>query len=652
MNHTHRLRRLALLAALAALCSGCTTLDLVRPPPRTDLYPASPAPDAPLVLAIPGLRVPGLRITQEEHFGRLVELLAAEGIPCRILAYDTADDPAARHAALYSPEQGLAWTRVGPAMAREFESENERRAARGHPPVKRLVLIGYSQGGVLLAQLAGRVFHTFRNEYRETVEAFGAEWEALRKDPEFLLFINALDDFIVLENIRTQFEELFRKSPALRRLHERARKKLATQHDEFLGYLTDPSLKYPGIRRFERIGTPYYPKRYDKIREYAAARHERAEEEKERNRQFFITYAQYRHLLDAEARFVTCAASLFGSPQANDTMNLLRWLPFLRRFLGSEYYQIEQTELGTAQHLQRIEALAAEAREHRFPLKPGAALSIVGANGPRGDGLVDQPSAHLSLHTFAVYRPRDGEDGEPVLEQADAVTLPRLPVAPLAVTHFPEKRLRGLAGTRHGAAYMVGDNPAWPYILNFIRDDWEAIRRDLARDADRFHQFMVEVSFEGGGLRNSDLRWEDASGNIEVRGRYFNAESGTLVWTGFFKEEGIAAELREKARLLNVTDMVPGVRDVLGTEHAERPPLLGNLRRRARILDPLPLIPKSEALLGWTGLFEEEMEEDEGRVRFTVRLPGGKRAPIECAVHSGRITFIKIDVVSNNHGAR
>lgn len=137
----------AFVAALLVFCAGCTTLDLIKPPPRIDLYPSALAPDAPLVLAIPGLRVPGLRITQEEHFGRLVELLAAEGIPCRILAYDTPEDPATRLAALYSPDHGLAWTRVGPAMAREFEVENERRAARGTPPAKRVVLIGYSQGG-------------------------------------------------------------------------------------------------------------------------------------------------------------------------------------------------------------------------------------------------------------------------------------------------------------------------------------------------------------------------------------------------------------------------------------------------------------------------------------------------------------------------
>jgi hypothetical protein len=190
---------------------------------------------------------------------------------------------------------------------------------------------------------------------------------------------------------------------------------------------------------------------------------------------------------------------------------------------------------------------------------------------------------------------------------------------------------------------MVKDNPAWPYLLNFIRGDWMAIQRDLARDADLFRQFMVEVSFAGSELKEPDVRWEGVSDNLEITGRYFNRESRTLVWTGYFKETGLVAELQEKARLLNLTDMVPGVRDVFGKSGAERPGLLKNLRRHAHLINPAPLIPKSERVLGWTGLVGEEMKEGEGSVRLTVRLPGGEKAPLACAVHPGRISFVRIE---------
>ncbi len=630
--------------ACLLFAAGCTTLNIQRLPPQDLVYPARLAPDAPLVLAIPGLAVPGLRITQDQHFGRLPEMLAAEGIPCRILAYDTPDDPVSRQAALYSPDHGLAWTRVGPAMAREFEAENERRAARGVPPVKKLVLIGYSQGGVLMAQIAARVFYGLRHVCEEAAGKFGGEWDALQKDPEFLLFVNAIDDWIAISNIKTQYETLFTQSPSLRRFYERTEKKLARQHEEFLRYLVDPASKHPGVKKFEGIESPYYPKRYEKIREYAAAREFRSEAEKEKNREFFITYAQYRGLLGVQPYLIAIAASLFGSPQANDTINIVNWTPLIRHFIiGREYDQIKQTELGTAQHLERIERLVQECRDKSYPISPSRVLFIVGANGNSGDGMVDQPSAHLSMHSYARMRLKDGGGGEPRLEEAERATLPQLAVAPLGVMHLPEKKLWGLSGTKYGAAYMVPGNPCYPYILNFIKGDWGAIERDLALDADLLRQFMVEISFKDAKMRESDVRWEDVSENIEVTGRYFNAESRTLVWTGYFKETGVIAGLQEKARLLNLTDMLPGVRDVFGKAGAERPHLLQNLRRHARLVNPVPLIPKSDKMLGWTGLVGEEMKEGKGSVRFSVRLPGGGKAPLTCAVHPGRISFVTIE---------
>lgn len=639
-----RMTRAAGALLFLLLSPGCTTLNVQKIPPQDRVYPSKLAPGAPLVLAIPGLVVPGLRITQDQHFGRLPEMLAAEGIPCKILAYDTPDDPVSRQAALYSPDHGLAWTRVGPAMAREFEAEKERRAALGMPPPQKLVLIGYSQGGVLMAQIANGVFYNFKREYAKAVGEFGDEWAALQKDPEFLLFINMLDDYVAIKNIKTQYETLFSKSPSLKRFYERMEKKLARQHEEFLRYLVDPASKYPGVKQFEGIKSQYYPKKYEKIGEYAAARESRSEAEKERNRQFFVTYAQYRDLLDVQPCFISAAASLFGSPQANDTVNIVKWTPLIRHFIiGREYDQIKQTELGTAQHLERIEKLVKESRDNSYPISPSQTLAIVGANGASGDGFVDQPSAHLSMHTYTRMRVKDGGGGRRRLEEVERATLPQLAVAPLRVMHLPEKAMWGLAGTKYGAAYMVPGNPAYPYMLNFIKGDWAAIQRDLGRDADLFKQFMVEVSFKDRKMDESDVRWEDASKNIEVTGRYFNEGSRTLVWTGHFKEIGVLAGLQEKARLLNLTDVLPGVRDVFGKSGAERPRLLQNLRRHAHLIDPAPLIPKSEKMLGWTGLVGEEMKEGEGSALFTVRLPGGEKVPLECAVHPGRISFVMIE---------
>ena len=187
------------------------------------------------------------------------------------------------------------------------------------------------------------------------------------------------------------------------------------------------------------------------------------------------------------------------------------------------------------------------------------------------------------------------------------------------------------------------DNPAWPHLLGFIRGERATPGTDLSIDSDLFRQFMIEVTLGDSGLRESDVRWDDASDNVVVRGRYYNRGSRTIVWTGYFKEKGVVADLKEKARLLDMTDMLPGVRDVFGTAGSERPRLLQNLRRHAQLLNPVPLLPRPGTVLGWTGLSFEEAAGAGGEARFTVRLAGGEKAALACAVHPGRISFVKIE---------
>jgi len=641
------------LLSCVTICAGCTTLNVQKIPPQDGVYPVTTLPDAPLVLAIPGLVVPGLRITQQQHFGYLVEMLAAEGIPCRIMTYDTPEDPLSMKAALYSPDLGIAWTRVGPAMVREFDAENERRSSLGLPPVQKLVLIGYSQGGVIMAQIAGRIFYLFKSQYEDAVKEFGDEWGALQKDPEFLYFINALDDYVAIKNIKAQYEQLFKRSPSLRNFYSRAEKKLDDQFKEFMGYLVDPSHKYPNMKQFEGIESPYYPKKYVKIRAYAAARESRSEEEREKNKQFFITYAQYRGLLNVQPSFIATAASLFGSPEANNTLRIAKWLPLMKYFIGREYYQIQQTELGTAQQLERIESLVREYRDKRYPISPSQAIFIVGANGYKGDGLVDQPSAYLSKHSFAQVRVVDGPGGALRFEEVAHDTLPPTVVVPLKLTHFPEKTLGGLGGASYGAAYMVKGNPAYPYILNFIKSDWKAIMRDIARDTDTLRQFMIEVSFTDTLMNSFSARRKGESDNIRVTGRYFNAMTGTFVWTGYFKEAGVVGDLKEYVHLLDIVEMIPGLHQVFAREgEAESLDILTDLKRRSQLLNPLPLVPGSGQLLGWTGLSSAAAparpEEATGEVVIDIRLPGGKKAPLTCTVRPGRISFVRIETGQKN----
>jgi hypothetical protein len=639
----------ACLGVCLAFCAGCTTIDLQKIPPQNGIYPAQLTPDAPLVLAIPGLAFPGVRITQQQHFGRLVEMLAAEGIPCRIITYDTPEDPVSMKAALYSPELSIASTRVGPAIVRELEAENDRRTAHGIPPVKRLVLIGFSQGGVVMRQISRRIFVDFKKEYEAKVKEFGAEWGALQKDPEFQDWINSLDNFIALRNIRVQNEEPFKISLPVKRFYERVEKTLDTQLEKFLRYLVDPSSRYPGMKKFEGIKSPYYPKRYEKLREYAASRVLMSEAEKEKEKQFYITYAQYRALLDVEPYLIATAASLFGSPDANDAMNLMKWMPFVRRFIvGREYDQIQQNEVGTTQQLEQIETLAREYAEQGYPISPLQMIFIVGANGAAGDGIVDQPSAHLSGHSYTRVRVKDAHGGHPRFEEMERRTLPRRVVVPLRVMHFSEKRLWGLGGKKYGAAYMVKGNPAYPYILNFITRDWKAITSDLARNTGTLRQFMIEASFADAKMNRLSACRMGQSYNVTVTGRYYNSENGTIVWIGNFKELGFWEGLRERARLLDSTRIIPGINRMFEREgDAESLDMMTRLRERTQLLNPVPLVRRAGHSLGWRGAAgtagPSQGKEIEGEVRIQVSLPGGEKVTLTCAVHPGCISFVRID---------
>jgi hypothetical protein len=570
------------------------------------LYPPATAADAPLVLAIPGLRIPTLPVAQEQHFGHLVEMLAKKGIPCRILVYDTHGHPLSRGAALYSSDLAIAWTRVGPAAVHEVQIENERRSALGLPPLQRVVFFGYSQGAVIMEQIATKIFYSFRNECDEMAKRFGPEWEALKNDPEFNYFMNALEDYLVLKNIKAQRGRDLVRDPDFKFVYRRAEMKMSRQFNEFIEYVVDPSSRYPAVKRFEAPGTPKYPKRYNGLRMCAGSLKYCSLEQRERIKEFFVDYAEYRTMLSVTPAFISTAGSFFGSPRASDSLAVFRWLPFLKFLAGRGLGQIEQTRLGTEQQLENIESLVRLNRDERYPIDPDNTLFIVGANGGKGDGMVDQSSAHLADHSFQRLRVSRGE-GRGEKAKADVIERDRLPdliVVPLRLRHFPEKIMGGLGGHRYGAAYMEEGNPAWPYLLSFIQGDWSGIGNRLSLGerwtAEQMlslipfagfgdvsspvglRQFMLQVNMPAGEWRGVRIGRTACSRNVKIDGLYHNPDSGTWVWTGHF--DGPGEEM-----------------NLFGPESVE------------------------------------------GSVDIELRLPHGVRLPLGCVVYPGCNSFIKLE---------
>jgi len=536
----HEYIRVIVLCGCAALIGGCAGTGVVMREPPQKVYPDSTPPDAPLVLAIPGLWIPGTQVTQEQQFGRLVEMLAREGIPSRIVAYDTAENPLPKEADIFSPDLAIAWTRVGPGIVREVKIENERRGTIGLPPVKKIVLIGASQGGVIMEQIARRVFYEFPKQVEKVLTRQGVEWDAIRNDPQFTSFIEALEDFLVIKNIRVQREKGFMRDYELRHFYARSEKRVRARFDGLLQYLIDPSVKYPDVPEFEEPGSPKYPKKYHTLKDWAVGLSARSPEDREEMRQFFVNYAEYRDLLGVTPYFFSAAGSFFGSPRANEAYSPYRWRPLLKLFAGRELNQIMQTQLGTSHHMESIEDLVRLSKDARYPIAPPTTLFVVGANGSGGDGIIDQSSAHLSDHSYTLIRVEEppGADGAVTLTMLEETRLPDLVVVPLPIVHYPATALQLMEGARYGAAYMEPGNPVFPCLLSFIRDDWRTIHDRIEQNHISLRQFMLELAFPGEKGLNRKVRQVGRSRNVRVDGLYYNPDSNTVVWTGHFSGPG------------------------------------------------------------------------------------------------------------------
>jgi len=583
-DRTGRIIPIALCACGLAL-AGCVQLGidkLERLRWQEDIYPEATAPDAPLVVILPGLRITILNVAQQQYSGHLIEMLAREGIPARHILYDTKEHPLSRKAAVFSEDLAIAWTRVGPGIVRELELENERRGKLGLPPVTKLVLFAYSQGSPIMEQIARKLFYEFPKQVEKVLAKYGDEWDAIRNDPQFASFIEALEDFLVIKNIKVQREEEFMRVPDLRAYYARAEKRMFDRFDGFLQYLIDPSTAYPDATDFEEPDSLKYPKRYYKAREWADGLSSRTPEDVQKMREFFVNYAEYRPLLDVTPYFFSVGGTYLGSPQANVGVSLLERFPAFKIFTLHEYKQIQQTQYGTSYHMASIEELAALQKKDPHPIDPKRTLFVVGTVGGKGDGFIEEESAHMSDHSFTLIRVEEpaGADGDVRLTTIEETRLPDLPVLPVKALHFPIKwRILGRI-FRYGVAYMTPDNPVFPYFMSFIRGDWDAISDRLAKSNIHLSQFMLQVAFPGEEKFGDKVTHAGHSQNVSVGKRIVNPESDTAVWAGRFK--GREQEMK----------------------------LIGETAR--------------------------------GTVHLELQLDGGRKVPLDCTVYPGCASFVKL----------
>lgn len=510
------------LVIAAAGCAG-PRLSLKQ---QNEIYPAKMDPAAPLVLAVPGLNIPGEPIRQENHFGNLVEMLAQKGIVAKILAYDTADYPLTPVADLGFDRTSIATTRVTPFLEDEVEKENARRAKLGLPPLKELVIFSFSQGSVIASRIVSRI-NCFKKEFADFSQRFGQEWAALLKDPEFRSLMDAVGDYMTVHDIRVQREKDFEQDRDFQMLYARLRKKLDAQADAFREYIISPEKRFPDVDHFEPVTSPKYPKRYPAFAAYVRELGEqgRMDDLKE----FFIDYVNFDSLLDVKIRFISTAGSFFGSPRADAGYALAEAFLPAKMFIGRELNQIKDTRLGSVHQLQGVRYLYDFLESGWYPYEYRDTLFILGINGDRGDGIVEQSSAHLADHICVVVTP--GKAGKPSVK---VQRLPDFVIVPLHVTHLPKPKFP--IGETYGASYMVPGNPSFDCLLDFIRNDWEDLARKGCGSDQELRQCMVQavgVKRKGEPLK-LNFRRIGTSPGLTVTGQFVNPDSGAIVWTGKF----------------------------------------------------------------------------------------------------------------------
>jgi len=166
-------------------------------------------------------------------------------------------------------------------------------------------------------------------------------------------------------------------------------------------------------------------------------------------------------------------------------------------------------------------------------------LGVSGIFETKGDGLVDQPSAHVSKHLFteiplkALLKKGEGEVSQEGSLKFEWRRLSDRPLTGLEIRHLPRKYL---LFPRRGAAQMNEKSKVYPFLIAYLKRDEEELKRLHEKGGQELKQFMISVFLpENGKLRRSDFNVKENTREIKITRRIDNSSSNAITWTGIFK---------------------------------------------------------------------------------------------------------------------
>ncbi len=522
--------------------------------------------ETPLIAVIPGLNVPGAPVGHKQ-FGNLIPLLEQEGFPSFVVAYDETVHPLSEMAGLFSQEHSIALNRVLPLLQAGINRENEIRKKQNTPPLKEVVLVSYSQGSILAMEIFRYLFG-FQIDLQKFVTQTGEEWSFLKDDPEFLRFKDKAQNFLVLKTILAGNEKKYFQDYLLQRFSDRLSQDLADSIAHMKDYITSPEKIYPSQPIFSENKTGY-PRRYPKISAWM--------KETRQPITFWMKYVELEPFLSVQLRFFSMAGSFFGSPEANRTTDYLQMWPqgLHKLFVGHTEKQIRDTRVGTRNHLNLIKAILKYNQEMPDADASRNTYYIVGAHGHQGDGVVPQSSAHLfsQLPLSKIDAPAKPEK------------LPRFGVTGLPIYHLSRKKL--FASAYDSVAFIQDKkNIVYPFLLAFLRKDFNALNAQCQKKTEPLVQFMVMLALPlSGELDEHRFKLKPQSNAIDIDGRYDNKSSHAIVWTGYFKGKNPLAKssvrllMSKEEKHVSAIDLqvLPGLNhflEITDTEEKEEDPYL------------------------------------------------------------------------------
>ncbi len=533
-----------------SLNKALTDFEQLQEPP---LLPQRTA-ELPLVAAIPGLNLPGAP-TGHNQFGQLAQLMQKEGYPFFFVAYDEKIYPVNDVAGLYYGKHSISMTRVLPTLSSAIEKENEIRSEQGVTPLKELVLISYSQGGVLAADVV-RAMLQFKIYWDDFVAETGIEWKILKNDPEFLFFKENLENAIVFTNIKRQNEKQLNLNYDFRRFDKKIEKELEQSKERFRTYLTNPKELFPN-RNFASGRNKGYPRKYSKVLKWLEKPFIGPAMRGDYGFLFWKNYVEYEQFLDLQLRFFSMAGSYFGSPTANKTYDILKILP--RRLddalIGPVENQIRDTQLGTRNHLNMIKDFLKLTKPENQKYRRENVLFLVGANGNKGDGLVGQSSAHFSSHAYSEIQLKEllSSNSENTIQLKEE-RMPRYPVTGIKAHHLPKTTL--FFFKEPGIAQISTKSTAYQFLIPFLEKDFSKLEKLHSAHNKDLREFMVIVDLPlDDALKNYRINLKPQSKHIKLTGRFYNGSAHSYVWTGYStQKEGFlnidTIDLDETAELI------------------------------------------------------------------------------------------------------